>query len=345
MIIFKKSIDLIKNKKLKIVEKKVRINKKENIYIKVESCGICSSDLKFIKTGSRIKKFPITLGHEISGKISNSKNVILCAEVPCEKCYYCKNLTNNTNLCSNPVSIGSNFNGGFSNYFIVKKKIFKRIPKIVYQGKILKYGSLAESLACVINGLEVVEFDKNKKLIIVGAGYMGLLFVSIAKYYGSKNISVIDYNIKRLNLAKKLGANKIFKFKMSKNKSIDKLIKPTNYNGYDSVVSANGNIDSHELSIKLASKKGVVNIFGGTPKNKKISFDTNQVHYREVKITGSFSSNLNHLKKAFEILKSNKIDFSKIVSSYANYNNFNKKIMSLMNRKETKVIFRPNNEI
>ena len=200
-------------------------------------------------------------------------------------------------------------------------------------------------MACVINGLEVVEFDKNKKLIIVGAGYMGLLFVSIAKYYGSKNISVIDYNIKRLNLAKKLGANKIFKFKMSKNKSIDKLIKPTNYNGYDSVVSANGNIDSHELSIKLASKKGVVNIFGGTPKNKKISFDTNQVHYREVKITGSFSSNLNHLKKAFEILKSNKIDFSKIVSSYANYNNFNKKITSLMNRKETKVIFRPNNEI
>ena len=124
MIIFKKSIDLIKNKKLKIVEKKVRINKKENIYIKVESCGICSSDLKFIKTGSRIKKFPITLGHEISGKISNSKNVILCAEVPCKKCYYCKNLTNNTNLCSNPVSIGSNFNGGFSNYFIVKKKNF-----------------------------------------------------------------------------------------------------------------------------------------------------------------------------------------------------------------------------
>ena len=89
----------------------------------------------------------------------------------------------------------------------------------------------------------------------------------------------------------------------------------------------------------------MVNIFGGTPKNKNISFDTNQVHYREVKITGSFSSSLNHLKKAFKILKSNKIDFSKIVSSYANYNNFNKKIMSLMNRKETKVIFRPNNEI
>ena len=320
-IIKNKSIDLIKNKKIKVVEKNIKFNDKKNVYIKVDSCGICSSDLKFIQSGSRIKKFPITLGHEISGSISKNKKVILCAEVPCGKCHICKKYSGLTNLCDNPLSIGSSFNGGFANYFIVDKKTFKKIPKIIYKGKTLDYGSLAESIACVINGLEVAEFKKGKSLAIVGAGYMGLLFVSIAKLLKSKKISVIDYDQKRLNLAKKLGADHIFKTKISNDTPINKILKPTFLNGYESVISANSNKNSHQFSIKLASKKGTVNIFGGTPKNKNISFDTNYVHYREVKISGSFSSNISHLKKAYKIIKSRKIVFSKIVSSYANFQN------------------------
>lgn len=343
-IIKKKSIDLIKNKQVKVKEKKLKYSQ-NNIYIKIDTCGICSSDLKFIKSGSRIKKFPITLGHEISGSISNKKNIILGAEIPCGNCYMCKTHSNYTNLCNNPLSIGSTYDGGFTNYFVVSKKIFKKIPKIIYKGKILKYACLAESIACVINGLEIAEFKKGSTIAIVGAGYMGLLFVSIAKLFKSKKISVIDFDQKRLNLAKKLGANHIFKTKINHNTSIKHIIKPTLNNGYDSVISANGNKNSHEFSIKLASKKGVINIFGGTPKNENISFNTNYVHYREAKITGSFSSNINHLRKAYKIIKSNKIDFSKIVSSYANFNNFNEKIERLVNKREVKVIFRPINEI
>ena len=136
-----------------------------------------------------------------------------------------------------------------------------------------------------------------------------------------------------------------FKTKISNTTPINKILKPTFLNGYESVISANSSKNSHQFSIKLASKKGTVNIFGGTPKNKNISFDTNYVHYREVKISGSFSSNISHLKKAYKIIKSRKIDFSKIVSSYASFQNFNNKIERLINKKEVKVIFRPNNEI
>ncbi len=339
------SINLVKKKKTQIQQKKIQFNKKKNIYIKVDSCGICSSDLKFIKTGSRIKKFPITLGHEISGSISKNKNVILCAEIPCGKCHICKQKSKFSNLCDRPISIGSNFNGGFANYFVVEKKIYKKIPKITYSGKILKYAPLAESIACVINGLEIAEFDKKKSIIIIGSGYMGLIFVSIAKLLKCKKIAVVDYDIKRLNLAKKLGANFVFKVKINTNTNIRKVLKPTYQNGYDIVISANGNQKSHEFSTRLVSKRGVVNIFGGTPRNKKILLDTNYLHYRESKITGSFSSNLTHLKKAFKIIKSKKIDFSKIVSSYANFDNFNNKIKRLINKKEVKVIFNPNYEI
>ncbi len=341
--ISKKSIYLTGIKKLKIEQKLKKINK-EQVLIKVDSCGICSSDLKFIYTGSRIKKYPIILGHEISGSIGKNEHIIFGAEAPCGKCLSCKKLKNDTNLCDDPISVGSNFDGGFSNYFTIEKKILSKIPHIRYKSKTkLKYASLAESLACVINGLEITNFKKNQNIVIIGAGYMGLLFVALSKIKKAKNISIIDFDKKRLKIAKKLGANNLFEVSKKDKSILNKILKPTNYIGYDAVISANGNLKAHELACKLVAKKGVINLFGGIPKNvkKKLKIDANFIHYKQAIITGSFSSNQNHLKKAFQIIKNKSIDFSKLVTSYANYDNFENKIKLLRDKKEIKSIFKP----
>ena len=341
----KKSIYLKKIKQLEIKDEIKKINKNE-LLVKVDSCGICSSDLKFIYTGSRIKKFPLILGHEISGTIGKNKHIIFGAEIPCKKCPTCKKKRLG-NLCDNPQSVGSNFDGGISNYFIIKKSLLKKIPHIIYKKKkVLKYASLAESLACVINGLELTNFKKGSSVVIIGAGYMGLLFTALSKIKKAKQILVIDFDKKRLKLAKKLGANKTFKPSLNDKNLTKKILKFSYGNGFDTVISANNNVDSHNLACNLVAKGGYVNIFGGIPKNKsnKISIDVNFIHYRQAFISGSFSSNQIHLEKAFRIIKNNSIDFSKIITSYANFDNFMKKIKLLKNRKEIKVLFKPINE-
>ena len=156
--------------KIKKISKKIS---QQDIVIKIESCGICSSDLKFISTGSRIKKYPIILGHEISGTVykipKNFKNIkvgnriVFGAEIPCNKCASCKKFNDDSNLCDNPMSVGSNIDGGFSNYFIINKEIFNSMPYVVYQNKKYdRYDCLSESLACVLNGMEVCNFKKKK---------------------------------------------------------------------------------------------------------------------------------------------------------------------------------------
>jgi|TARA_B110000027_G_scaffold133853_1_gene163598 L-iditol 2-dehydrogenase len=339
-----KSIYLTGINKFKIEESKKRISKKD-LLIKVEACGICSSDLKFIYTGSRIKKYPVVLGHEIAGTIGKNKYIILGAEAPCLKCPSCKKLKKDTNLCDNPISIGSNFDGGFANYFSINKKVLSKLPHIIYKSKkSLKYGSLAESLACVINGLEITNFKKKQSIAIIGAGYMGLLFVALSKIEKAKNISVIDFDKSRLKIAKKLGANNLFEIKKNDKNIINKILQPTKDTGYDVVISANASLNAHELACKLVGKRGTINLFGGIPKNinKKLQIDANFIHYKQATITGSFSSNQKHLDKAFKIIKNKSIDFSKLVTSYANYNNFKNKIKLLKNKKEIKSIFRPN---
>ena len=341
-MITRKSIYLEGVKKLKVQEKRIKI-KNDELLVKVESCGVCSSDIKFIFNGSRIKKYPIILGHEISGQINKNKFVVFGAEIPCKNCQTCREQKNYSNLCNNPVSVGSNYDGGFSNYFILKKKFLKKIPHVFYKAKkSLKYASLSESLACVINGLEITNFRKNKSIAIIGSGYMGLLFVALAKLRKAKFISVIDFNNKRLKIAKSLGANYLFKLSIKNKKIIDKILKPTGNSGYDSVISATSSLKAHELGCKLVGKNGTVNLFGGIPqKNKQIKIDSNFIHYKEAKITGSFSSNQTHLNKAFKIIKNKSIDFSKIVTSYSNFRNFKNKVNLLKKGKEIKSIFKP----
>ena len=341
-MITRKSIYLTGINKLKVFQKNIPIKKNE-LVVKVDSCGICSSDLKFISSGSRIKKYPIILGHEISGKIGKDKFIVLGAEIPCKKCNSCKTLANFSNLCNAPISVGSNFDGGFSNYFILDKKLLPRVPHVIYKSKkSLKYASLSESLACVINGLEITNFKKNQSIVILGAGYMGLLFVALAKIKKAKFISVVDFNKKRLKIAKSLGANYLISPNKNIKKNIDKILKPTDKLGYDAVISATSSLRAHELSCKLVGKNGTVNLFGGIPKNnEKIKIDSNFIHYKQAKITGSFSSNQSHLDKAFKIIKNNLIDFSKIVTSYSNFKNFENKVKLLKNRKEIKSIFKP----
>ena len=71
-----KCIYLTDKNKLEIKENKKKINKND-VLVKINECGICSSDLKFIYTGSRIKNYPIILGHEIAGTIGKNKHVVL----------------------------------------------------------------------------------------------------------------------------------------------------------------------------------------------------------------------------------------------------------------------------
>lgn len=353
----RKSIYLTGIEKLKIMHENKSLEK-DDVLIKVNSCGICSSDLKFYFTGSRIKKFPIILGHEISGTIididkkqklrETNKKIVFGAEVACGKCETCIKSKKDTNLCDKPTSIGSNYNGGFSNFFIIKKTILKKIPHVIYKSNNeIKYAALSESLACIVNGLEITNLKKKHTVAIIGVGYMGLLFVALAKLYGAKKILAIDLNKKRLQIAKKLGATDIFKSsKINQEVIIKKISNKTKTSSYDVVISANGNIKSHELACGLVGKKGVVNLFGGIPKNlnKKLTIDSNMIHYKQASITGSFSSAQSHLTKAFKIIKNKSIDFSKIVTSNANFENFNHKLYLLKKHKEIKSIFIPKHE-
>jgi len=349
----KKNLNLIGIKNLKFASEIRRVKKTEDLF-KVKECGVCSSDLKFIFTGSRIKSFPIVLGHEllavkmiynVSKKkfVETKQNTVFGAEIPCKKCESCLK-KNPSNMCNKPLSVGSNINGGFSNYFIINKKILKNIPQINFKKRQIKNICLSESVACVINALKIIDTKKKNSILIIGSGYMGLLFVNIAKIYGLKKITVLDLDKKRLNIAKKLGASNTILVKNKLDKKIKKkLFMITNGQGFDRVISSNSSIESHEFSINQAAKLGKINLYGGLPKQNlnKLKIDPNFIHYNQISITGSFSSNQDDLKEAFRMISKKKIKFDLMNIKNLSFSNFPKEINNLKNKKYIKCIFKP----
>ena len=149
--------------KMNILKPKVSPN---SMLLKVHYCGICSSDIKFIDKAHRVKKYPLTLGHEISGTISqigkNIKNykindkIALGAEIACGKCFYCS--TNRSDYCEKQRSVGTMIDGGFAEYLLIDANFIKYGPITkLKKNADLSLACLSESVACVFNGIEIAK--------------------------------------------------------------------------------------------------------------------------------------------------------------------------------------------
>ena len=322
-----KALRLISPGNLKLLNNvKVPKVSDNSILLKVNYCGICSSDIKFIDKSHRIKKYPITLGHEISGtiekigkKVNNFKindKIILGAEIPCGICHYCK--TKRSDFCTNQKSVGTLLNGGFSEYLLLDSHFinFGPISKI-NKNDSLKYASLSESVACVFNGIENTKQNTFNSILILGCGYMGIVFAYVlSKKFKNKKILMVDNNFERIKYISKLKIASVYKKDFKDKNFITEILKKNDSNKFDFVISSNNLLISHELSMELVSKGGFVNLFGGIPRENDdiLHISANKIHYDQIHLSGSFSSNKSQLQQAFKFINKNKSFFKNLIT-------------------------------
>ena len=103
------------------------------VLVKVAGCGVCHTDLSFWHFGVQTKHpLPLTLGHEISGKVVAgsekwlNKNVIIPAVLPCGECELCRK--GRSNVCRSQLMPGNDFDGGFASHIKVPYKFLCPVP-------------------------------------------------------------------------------------------------------------------------------------------------------------------------------------------------------------------------
>lgn len=200
----------------------------KEVLVKVTHAGVCHSDLHFAEgfydLGDGQKFFvkdrgvtlPAALGHEILGQVAAvgpeagdapvvGSQQIVYPWLGCGTCARCSYGADN--LCAAQKGLGTLRNGGFSEYVVV--------PDAKY---LIPLGDLDPAVACSYGCSGITTFSAVNKvlplppdepILLIGAGGLGLMAISMLKALGHRNIVVADINEDKLALAAAVGATRV----------------------------------------------------------------------------------------------------------------------------------------
>ena len=290
----------------------------KEVKIEVKAAGICGSDIHIYHDSIAIPlNLPVVIGHEFSGIVNAiGEGVTSCklgdrvtsetAIYYCGRCFYCK--TGCYNLCKERKTLGYWYNGAFTKFTIVpQNKIHLLQNKISFIE-----GALLEPLACVTHStMDQCIISPKDIVLITGPGAIGLMTLQVVKAHGAKVlISGTDYDIDRLELARKLGADRVINIKKE---DIYQVIQEETYgNGVDTIFECSGSSSAIKINMDLIKKQGKYNQIGLT--EKMISLDFSQICYKELKVTGSLGSIWTSWKNAISLVKNDKVDLKCLIS-------------------------------
>ena len=316
-----------------------------SVKIKVDSCAICGSDIRIFNHGNDRINYPAIIGHEVSGTVVETRNedfkigdkLSLGADIPCGKCKECIN--HKPNLCKQNLAIGYQLKGGFAEYMDLDARIFNYGPVVKLEDDLdLELACLGEPLACSLNGVEKVHMNRNGKVLIFGAGPIGIMLGFLAKSkYKCERLDFVEVNPFRKKSLEDLDiANNIYDHE-SLQANFNNLKKSYNY-----VFTACSIFQTHKDGIKLLENGGAINFFGGLPKpSPSLELITNELHYRELLLTGSHGSTPSQHKRAVQIIKENQSFFKSLITNRFPLEDISQAFQFASSGKGIKVIIKP----
>lgn len=250
------------------------IRNKDDLFIEIEACGVCRSNLHMIEGDWRDRGSPSTLpvvpGHEVVGvvkevgdgarKIKPGDRVgIQPLFSSCMKCGYCK--SGKEHLCDDAAITGESVQGGYAESIVAGEQFVTIIPDSIDSPH-------AAPLFCpgitAYKAVKASEPAKGRSVGIFGVGGVGHLAVQLAKMEGSRVVAVSRAK-KHLDLAKKLGADNAVAYQDSAEQFVELLKREEGL--LDSAIVFAPSENAIDAAIKSVKKGGlvVVGVVGNVP--------------------------------------------------------------------------------
>ncbi len=184
------------------------------VLIEIAVVGVCGSDVHYYehgRIGPRVVRGPHVLGHEASGrvvalgegasKVAVGDRVALEPGVPCGRCRECR--SGRYNLCRDVKFLGAPpIDGAFRRFVALHEDFVFALPDSVSDAA----GALLEPLSVGLWACRRAGVTVGDRVLVTGAGPIGLLAVQAARASGAVEIAVTDLNPRRLELALRTGA-------------------------------------------------------------------------------------------------------------------------------------------
>ena len=290
----------------------------DDVLVRVKACGICGSDVHGFtgKTGRRIP--PLIMGHEAAGIVEGlGKNVIgfdkgdrVCFDstVYCNKCEACR--AGLFNRCEKRQVLGVSVpefkrNGAFAEYVAVPWWIVAKIPdKLSFV-----HAALLEPASIGTHAANRAPITNDDTVVVIGAGTIGLFILQAARLRGATRVIAVDINEFRLDIAKKLGADKLInplKLDLS-----EVILQETENKGANVTLEAVGYAKTFADAVSITRMGGYIVAVGNL--EKKAEFNLQQLVAKEHTFTGSYASS-GEFRGCIGLVASGKINVEPLIS-------------------------------
>jgi len=282
----------------------------DQVVVRVASVGVCGSDVHYYhegRIGDFIVEQPMVLGHESSGTI-----VAVGADVPadrigervsiepqrsCRTCEYCKR--GEYNLCQRIEFYATPpIDGAFAEFVTIQQDFAYPVPDAVSDDA----AALMEPLSVGIWSNQKAGIGPGSRLLIAGAGPIGIIVAQTARAFGAIEVVVSDPVAARREVALRYGATRV----------IDPVSESVD-DGFDAFIDASGSAIAVKQGIIALKPAGVAVLVGMGA--DEIALPVSTIQNRELVITGVFRY-ANTWPTAIALVASGAVDLDALVTGH-----------------------------
>ncbi|WP_136588140.1 NAD(P)-dependent alcohol dehydrogenase [Microbacterium hydrothermale] len=277
---------LLAQNELTIEEREVPAPGPHEVLVEVAAVGVCGSDVHYYRHG-RIGDFivdrPIVLGHELSGRIVAvgegvagdrvGQRVAIEPQKPCHRCRQC--LAGRYNLCPFMEFYATPpIDGAFAGYVTIESSFAHAVPDELSD----EAAALLEPLSVAITTMRKAHIVPGSRVLIAGAGPIGIICAQAARAFGAAEIIVSDLVPERRERALGYGATRV----------IDPAVTDvaTAGLGVDAFIDASGAPRAVFSGIKAVGPAGYAVLVGLG--NSEMTLPVEHIQNLEISVTGIF---------------------------------------------------------
>jgi len=292
------------------------------ILIRVETCGICHTDLK--KIAYDLLAPPRIYGHETAGVVAAvgagvtryapGDRVIVFHHIPCKKCFYCQRKLYAQCPVYKKVGVTAGYEpagGGFSQYVRAMDWIVESGVEIIPPGVSFDQACFVEPVNTCLKGVKQIDPQPGDVVVILGQGPIGLIFTMIAARSGSRIVTT-DTMPRRRELALRFGAEASFD---PRDASFGNCIRTiTDGRGADLVIVAASAPGIVEQAVACSRPGSRILLFAQTAHQERIEVSGADVCVGERVLCGSYSASVDLQQESAHLVFSGALPVQELIS-------------------------------
>ncbi|CAM5494634.1 zinc-dependent alcohol dehydrogenase [Streptomyces xanthochromogenes] len=270
--------------------------------IRVRAAGLCHTDLHLADGSALTPPLPLVLGHEIAGEVAEvgagaacrvGDRVLAYYYQGCGHCGWCAK--GSENLCPDPAAkVGFDSDGGLCEYYLAHAGSLVRIADTVPFDEAAVLGCSGTTAVRVVRS--VARTAPGERLVVIGAGGVGLAVVQVAAADGAHVIAV-DPHAPSREQARRYGAHTVID--PGAGDPVAAVRAATGAGGCDVVVDTVGNEHTPGQAVRMTGTRGRVVLVGYT--GRPAQLDVLDVVVRETELRGSVGATLTDARTAMEM--------------------------------------------